>query len=191
MAENYHKNFEKVLKKNFTNIFVLSILEKGPSHGYKIGQEIEKRTLGMWTPSSSTLYWILNNLKEQGFIKIVEEKKNKKIYEITPLGKETYRIMKQTQRKIRKTYRHFLTTSIINGGSIDPEELELFDDVPNIQMLPTALKPEKNGKDLTLNEKIQILEAQRASIIENRDRMNDYIQDFEKAISKLREELEK
>jgi len=191
MAENYHKNFEKVLKKNFTNIFVLSILEKGPSHGYKIGQEIEKRTLGMWTPSSSTLYWILNNHREQGFIKIVEKKKNKKIYEITPLGKETYRIMKQTQRKIRKTYRHFLTTSIINGGSIDPEELELFDDVPNIQMLPTALKPEKNGKDLTLNEKIQILEAQRASIIENRDRMNDYIQDFEKAISKLREELEK
>jgi len=191
MAENYHKNFEKVLKKNFTNIFVLSILEKGPSHGYKIGQEIEKRTLGMWTPSSSTLYWILNNHREQGFIKTVEKKKNKKIYEITPLGKETYRIMKQTQRKIRKTYRHFLTTSIINGGSIDPEELELFDDVPNIQMLPTALKPEKNGKDLTLNEKIQILEAQRASIIENRDRMNDYIQDFEKAISKLREELEK
>ncbi len=190
MVENYHKNFEKVMKKNFTNIFVLSILENSPSHGYKIGNEIEKRTLGMWNPSASTLYWILNNLREKKFIKLLEEDKNKKVYEITDTGRETLKLMKLTQRKIRKTYRRFLSTSITNGGSVDPEELEHFDDVPSIQMLPTALKPDK-FKELTLNERFQLLEAQRASIIENRDRMNDYIKDFDETILKVKRELEK
>jgi len=191
MVENYHKNFEKVMKKNFTNIFILSILEKEPSYGYKIGNEIEKRTLGMWTPSASTLYWILNNLREKKFIEILKEDKHKKIYQITDMGKQTLKLMKQTQRKIRKSYRRFLTTSIVNNGSIDSEELKYFDDVPSIQMLPTAMKPDKFEGDLTLIERIKLLEAQRDSIAENRDKMNDYIKDFDETILKLKEELEK
>ncbi|MFX1385467.1 MAG: PadR family transcriptional regulator [Promethearchaeota archaeon] len=191
MVENYHKNFEKVMKKNFTNIFILSILENGPSHGYKIGNEIEKRTLGMWNPSASTLYWILNNLKEKGFIKIFEEDKNKKIYEITDTGKETLKLMKLTQRKIRKAYRRFLSTSIVNNGSIDSEELEYFDNVPSIQMLPTAMRPDKFNGNLPLLERLKILKTQRASLIENRDRMNDYINDLNKAIKKIKDGLDK
>lgn len=191
MVENYHKNFEKVMKKNFTNIFVLSIIEKGPSHGYKIGLEIEKRTLGMWNPTASTLYWILNNQKEKGFIRIIEEEKNKKIYEITDMGKQALKLMKQSQRKIRQSYRRFLSTSIQNGGSVDIEELEHYEDVPNIQMLPTAMKPDKFKGDLSLQERLKLLEEMRVSIIENRDRMNGYINDFDETILKIKEELNK
>ncbi|MFX1419986.1 MAG: PadR family transcriptional regulator [Promethearchaeota archaeon] len=191
MVETYHKNFEKVLKKNFTNIFVLSILESGPSHGYKIGNEIEKRTLGMWNPSASSLYWILNNLREKGFIQLFEEDKNKKVYEITEMGKQALKLMKQTQRRIRKSYRRFLSTSIIDNGTIDSEELKYFDDVPSIQMLPTAMNPDKFEGDLTPIERLKLLEAQRASIIENRDKMNEYIKDFDETIAKVKEELGK
>ncbi|MFX0023890.1 MAG: PadR family transcriptional regulator [Candidatus Hermodarchaeota archaeon] len=191
MVENYHKNFEKVLKKNFINIFVLSILEIGPSHGYKIGLEIEKRTLGMWKPTASSLYWILNNQEEKGFIRIKEEVKNKKIYEITDMGKQALKLMKQSQRKIRKTYRRFLSSAIQNGGSIDIEELEHYEDVPNIQMLPTAMKPDKFKGDLTLHERLKLLEDMRASIKENIDRMNSYIKDFDETIMKIKEEMKK
>ncbi|MFW9878815.1 MAG: PadR family transcriptional regulator [Candidatus Thorarchaeota archaeon] len=191
MVETYHKNFEKVLKKNFTNIFVLSILEMGPSHGYKIGNEIEKRTLGMWNPSASSLYWILNNLREKGFIKLFEEDKNKKIYKITDTGKQALKLMKQSQRKIRKSYRRFLSTAIIDNGAIDSEELKYFEDVPNIQMLPTAMKPDKFEGDLTPIERLKLLEAQRASIIENRDKMNEYIKDFDETITKIKRDLDK
>ena len=191
MVENYHKNFEKVLKKNFTNIFVLSILEKEPSHGYKIGSEIEKRTLGMWNPTASTLYWILNNQREKGFIKLIEEDKNRKIYEITDLGKQALKLMKQSQRKIRQSYRRFLSTSIQNGGSVDVEELEHYEDIPNIQMLPTAMTPDKFKGDLSPQERLKLLEEMRASIIENRDRMNSYIKDFDETILKIKEELNK
>ncbi len=191
MVENYNKNFEKVMKKNFTNIFILSILEKGPSHGYKIGNEIEKRTIGMWNPSASTLYWILNNLREKGFIKLLEEDKNKKVYEISDTGKEALRLMKLTQRNIRNTYRRFLAASIDNSNTIDLEDLERFDEIPSIQVLPTALRPERFKGNLTLNERIQLLESKKAAFIETRDRMNEYIKDFDETILKIRKELDK
>ena len=190
MVENYNKNFEKVMKKNFTNIFILSILERGPSHGYKIGIEIEKRTLGMWNPSASTLYWILNNLREKGFIKLLEEDKNKKVYEISDTGKEALRLMKLTQRKIRNTYRRFLAASIDNIDTIDSEDLERFDEIPSIQVLPTALRPERFKGNLTPNERIQLLESKKVAFIETRDRMNDYIKDFNNTILKIKKELD-
>jgi len=191
MVENYNKNFEKILKKNFTNIFVLSILEKGPSHGYKIGNEIEKRTLGMWNPSASTLYWILNNLRDKGFIKLIEQEKNKKVYEISDTGKETLRLMKLTQRKIRNTYRRFLAASIENKYSNDLEEVEHFEEIPSIQVLPTALRAERFKGNLSLDERLLLLESKKAAIVETRDRMNEYINDFDETILKIKNELNK
>ena len=191
MVENYNKNFEKVMKKNFTNIFILSILEKSPSNGYKIGNEIEKRSLGMWNPSASTLYWILNNLREKGFIKLLEEEKIKKVYEITDTGKEALRLMKLTQRKIRNTYRRFLAASIDIQDSSDIEELERFDEIPSIQVLPTALRPERFEGNISLSERIHLLEIKKAALVETRDRMEEYIKDFDKTISKLNSELDK
>ena len=191
MVENYNKNFEKVMKKNFTNIFILSILEKGPSHGYKIGNEIEKRSLGMWNPSASTLYWILNNLREKGFIRLLEEDKVKKVYEITDMGEEALRLMKATQKKIRNTYRRFLAASIDIRDSSDLEELERFDEIPSIQVLPTALRPERFKGNISLNERIILLETKKAALVETRDRMDEYIKDFDNTILKLRNELDK
>ena len=190
MVEDYNKNFEKVMKKNFTNIFILSILERSPSYGYKIGNEIEKRTLGMWNPSASTLYWILNNLREKGFIKILREDKNKKVYEIADTGKEALRLMKLTQRNIRNTYRRFLAASVDQGTAIDYDDLERFDDIPSIQVLPTALKPERFKGNLTPKEKIQLLEAKKIAFIETRDRMIEYIKDFDETILKIKKEMD-
>ena len=191
MVESYHQNFEKLLKRNFINIFVLSILELGPSHGYKIGLEIEKRTLGMWNPTASTLYWILNKQKEKGFIRIIEEEKNKKIYKITDMGRQALKLMKQSQRKIRKYYRRFLSSAIQNGGSVDIEELEYYEDIPNIQMLPTAMKPDKFKGEISLQERLKLLENMKVSIQENIRRMTGYIKDFDDTILKIKEEIKK
>ena len=191
MVENYNKNFEKVMKKNFTNIFILSILEKGPSHGYKIGNEIEKRSLGMWNPSASTLYWILNNLREKGFIQLLEKDKIKKVYEITVMGKEALKLMKLTQRKIRNTYRRFLAASIDVRDSSDLEELERFDEIPSIQVLPTALRPERFEGNISLSERIHLLEVKKTALVETRDRMDEYIKDFDETILKIKNKLDK
>ena len=145
----------------------------------------------MWKPTASSLYWILYNQREKGFIQIKEEEKNKKTYEITDMGRQALKLMKQSQRKIRKTCRRFLSSAIQNGGSIDIEELEHYEDMPNIQMLPTAMKPDKFKVDLTLEERLKLLEDIKASIKENIDRMKGYIKDFDDTILKIKEEISK
>jgi len=145
----------------------------------------------MWNPSASTLYWILNNLREKGFIRLLEEDNIKKIYEISDTGKEALRLMKITQRKIRNTYRRFLAASIDIRDSSDLEELEFFDEIPSIQVLPTALRPERFEGNITLNERINLLESKKVALVETRDRMDEYIKDFDETISKLKNELDK
>ncbi|MFX1350346.1 MAG: hypothetical protein ACFE92_16875, partial [Promethearchaeota archaeon] len=104
--------------------------------------------------------------------------------------KEALRLMKLTQRNIRNTYRRFLAASIDQGTTIDSEDLERFDDIPSIQVLPMALKPERFKGNLTPRERIQLLEAKKIAFIETRDRMNEYIKDFDKTILKIRKEMD-
>jgi len=145
----------------------------------------------MWNPSASTLYWILNNLRDKGFIKLIEQEKNKKVYEISDTGKETLRLMKLTQRKIRNTYRRFVAASVENKYSNDLEELEHFEEIPSIQVLPTALRAERFKGNLSLDERLLLLESKKAAIVETRDRMNEYINDFDETILKIKNELDK
>jgi len=136
-------------------------------------------------------YWILNNLREKGFIRLLEEDKVKKVYEITDMGEEALGLMKATQKKIRNTYRRFLAASIDIRDSSDLEELERFDEIPSIQVLPTALRPERFKGNISLNERIILLETKKAALVETRDRMDEYIKDFDNTILKLRNELDK
>ena len=54
MVEEITDNFEKAMKKGFLSILILAVLEKNPTHGYKILKQIEKKTLGVWKPPSSS-----------------------------------------------------------------------------------------------------------------------------------------
>ena len=92
MAENIANNFEKTMKKGFVNIFVLLVLNKEPTHGYQIKKLIEERTFKFWKPKDSTMYTILNTLREKGLIRQSDNQDSddsRKVYELTDKGKET------------------------------------------------------------------------------------------------------
>ncbi len=193
MVEEYAKSYEKVIKKNFATIFILSILKDGPSHGYEINNKIRKRTLGIWNPTASTLYWILKKQREMGLIKLVYQKnkiRNKQVYEITDKGKETLRLMKKSQNKIRKVYKHFLSLSSEHIFPFDSEELEYFDNILNYQLLSNIIKPEKENLDLSPKKKLHLLNLQKETIIVARDRLNDYIKKINEIILNIKKELE-
>ena len=65
MAEKIAEKFESSMKTGFISSLILIVLEKNPSYGYKIGKEIEKRTLGIWNPPSSTMYTVLKDMKKK------------------------------------------------------------------------------------------------------------------------------
>ncbi|HAJ17841.1 MAG TPA: PadR family transcriptional regulator [Microbacterium sp.] len=67
-------------------LYLLSLLDEGPRHGYDIIQALSDRTGGTYTPSAGTVYPRLAKLEEEGLVtKTVDGRKT--IYEITDAGR--------------------------------------------------------------------------------------------------------
>jgi DNA-binding PadR family transcriptional regulator len=68
-------------------LYLLSLLEEGPKHGYELIRLVEDRFLGMYTPSAGTIYPRLAALEEDGLI-THEEVEGRKVYRLTDAGRE-------------------------------------------------------------------------------------------------------
>ena len=67
-------------------LYLLSLLDEGPRHGYDIMQALSDRTGGTYTPSAGTVYPRLAKLEEEGLVtKTFDGRKT--IYEITDAGR--------------------------------------------------------------------------------------------------------
>ncbi|WP_159501365.1 PadR family transcriptional regulator [Microbacterium sp. 18062] len=67
-------------------LYLLSLLDEGPRHGYDIMQALSDRTGGTYTPSAGTIYPRLSKLEEEGLVtKSVDGRKT--VYEITEAGR--------------------------------------------------------------------------------------------------------
>jgi DNA-binding PadR family transcriptional regulator len=67
-------------------LYILSLLESGPMHGYEIIQAIEDRFGGTYTPSAGTIYPRLAKLEEEGLVSKVPDGR-KTDYSITDAGR--------------------------------------------------------------------------------------------------------
>ncbi|KUH32167.1 PadR family transcriptional regulator [Thermococcus celericrescens] len=67
----------KIIKGLFTvplkNIILAIVGLKGEAHGYEILKELEKLAIGLWKPSHSNLYTILNKMVDEGLLEPREE----------------------------------------------------------------------------------------------------------------------
>lgn len=68
-------------------LYILSLLDEAPRHGYDLMQALADRTGGTYTPSAGTIYPRLAKLEEEGLVtKSVDGRKT--IYEITDAGRD-------------------------------------------------------------------------------------------------------
>lgn len=66
-------------------LYLLSLLDEEPRHGYDLMQALADRTGGTYTPSAGTVYPRLAKLEEEGLVtKTVDGRKT--VYAITPAG---------------------------------------------------------------------------------------------------------
>ena len=70
-----------------TGFYILFCLQK-PQHGYGIRLQVKKMTDGEVSISAGTMYGTLSNLDKDGLIAFFAEKEKRKLYQITPLGRE-------------------------------------------------------------------------------------------------------
>jgi len=91
------------LKKGVIEIFVLAIIAKESSYGYKIVNDLEPYL----TISESTLYPILRRLEKQGKLETYNQLfqgRNRKYYKITKSGKNQISNFLEEWKDIRKIY---------------------------------------------------------------------------------------
>lgn len=91
------------IKKGVLEIFVLAILERGDSYGYKIVSDL----LNYIEISESTLYPILRRLEKANELKtynVLYQGRNRKYYSITKDGKKHINEFLEEWEDIRKIY---------------------------------------------------------------------------------------
>ena len=75
-------------------LWLLKLLDEEPRHGYEIIAGLEEQFLGVYSPSAGTVYPRLSALEQEGLIEVVSEDEGRKIYGLTPAGREELRSRK-------------------------------------------------------------------------------------------------
>ncbi|MEO8830060.1 PadR family transcriptional regulator [Lapillicoccus sp.] len=71
-------------------LYVLTLLDDGPRHGYEVIQDLESRFNGLYSPSAGTVYPRLAKLEEEGLVERSDEGR-KATYRITDAGRAEVR----------------------------------------------------------------------------------------------------
>jgi DNA-binding PadR family transcriptional regulator len=68
-------------------LYLLSLLDESPKHGYELIQALEDRFGGTYVPSAGTIYPRLSKLEEEGLVSKAAEGR-KTVYSITDAGRQ-------------------------------------------------------------------------------------------------------
>ena len=89
-----------------TGFYILFCLQK-PNHGYGVVQMVERLTGGELRLAPGTMYGSLSKMEKDGLIRFVREEEKRKIYCITPLGRE---VLELEMSRIERLYRNMKDT---------------------------------------------------------------------------------
>ena len=94
---------QKVYVPMTETAFYILLCLQAPNHGYGIVQRVEKMTEGAVRLAPGTMYGSLSKMERDGLIRFVREEDKRKIYEITPLGRE---VLELERARIARLYRN-------------------------------------------------------------------------------------
>jgi DNA-binding PadR family transcriptional regulator len=75
---------------------LLALIEAQPRHGYELIKAMEERTGGAYRPSPGVIYPTLSLLEDEGFVRPSGGETGRKLYEITPEGRQALQANQQT-----------------------------------------------------------------------------------------------
>ncbi len=82
---------------------------RSPQHGYGISQQVKKLTGGAVSIGAGTMYGTLSKMEKDGLICFFSEEDKRKLYQITPLGRE---VLDAELKRIERLYRNSKGESI-------------------------------------------------------------------------------
>jgi PadR family transcriptional regulator AphA len=99
----------KRIPKTTTVEALLGVLSMGPMTGYEIRQRIEESIGNFWSESFGQIYPSLTKLYNKGFVNVEETgKAGRKVYSLTPLGKQRLQAWLEQMPQPRKPRNEML-----------------------------------------------------------------------------------
>ena len=140
-VEEIVDSLENAMKKGFISGLILLVLEGKNCHGYKIAEQIDVLTSGVFQPTVSTLYPLLKSLSDKGLINCVEvddSGRQKKIYEITSKGTETRKMILQKHQIMTESIKSIILSTLDITDETEPSFLNELDKLiinPRMQLI--------------------------------------------------------
>ena len=91
----------RFFRQGEVRLALLSLLGEGPAHGYELMKRLEERSGGMYRASAGTIYPVLQQLEDEGLVRLQEEE-GKKVYHLTDAGREELLLHEQAVDRIWK-----------------------------------------------------------------------------------------
>ncbi|HCL3407584.1 TPA: PadR family transcriptional regulator [Pseudomonas aeruginosa] len=84
-----------IIKMSLSKFFILSVLRERPMHGYEIAREVECSTKGCCAPTEGTIYPVLREFEQGGYVSVHTETvagRGRKVYTLTAKGREAFTV---------------------------------------------------------------------------------------------------
>lgn len=89
----------RFFRQGEVRLALLSLLDDEPAHGYELMKRLEDRSGGMYRASAGTIYPVLQQLEDEGLVRIQEEG-GKKVYHLTDEGREELLVHEESIERI-------------------------------------------------------------------------------------------
>ena len=159
-----HRNpFERnsrIFKKGDMKYVILSLLNEHPAHGYELTQTLEDRFYGLYSPSSGSVYPVLQLLEDMGYVTSYKIE-GRKVYTISEEGKQFLKDQQETTEEIGNRIRSWL------GGH-------------NREYLRTARAIMNQSRDIARMVRKIIVSKDREKVIKLNEILGQTLKDIEK-----------
>lgn len=130
---------------------ILALLTEEPRNGYQIIQELKSRSGGAWRASPGSVYPALQQLEDEGLVRIIEVG-GRKAYELTDAGRE----------HVDERPEEFEAPWDAVAGSVDDEVAELHD--VGRQLAAAAMQVAQAGNQAQKRRAVEVLTGARRSL---------------------------
>lgn len=110
------------IKMSLSKFFILRVLHGKPMHGYDVARAVERTTNGCCSPTEGTIYPVLREFEEGGYVTSMTEVvsgRERRVYTLTDKGRAAFKVAVAAWMDVTR----FLIDSercVANGAPPDP-----------------------------------------------------------------------
>lgn len=111
----------RFFRQGEVRLALLSLLKDEPAHGYELMKRLEERSGGLYRASAGTVYPVLQQLVDEGLVRI-EEDEGKKVHHLTDAGREELLLHEEAIERIWQRAHGWKDW----GANMGPETAEIW-----------------------------------------------------------------